>query len=131
LSEVLYLKPGEQKNFCIIDAAMNDLLRPALYGSYHGIVPVRRELTKGAMKKVDVVGPVCETSDCFAGDRLLSKRLASSDLLAVLSAGAYGFAMSSTYNTRPRGPELLVEDGKVRVLRQRETLEDLIRGESV
>jgi diaminopimelate decarboxylase len=129
LTEVLYRKERGKKDFIVVDAAMNDLMRPALYGSHHEIVPVEKPLTRGPNKKADVVGPICESSDCFANDGLLSKEIASGDLLAILSAGAYGFTMSSNYNTRPRPPEVLVHNGEFKVIRERETYDDLIRGE--
>jgi diaminopimelate decarboxylase len=109
-------------------------LRPSLYGSYHEIIPVRRSgpsSKKRVMtKKTDVVGPVCETGDCFASDRKLPTHLNQGDLVAILSAGAYGFAMAGNYNSRPRPAEVMVHDGQIRIIRERETYEDLIRGES-
>ena len=131
LTEVLYRKARGTKDFLVVDAAMNDLIRPALYGSYHEIVAVDQAQTKGPKKKTDIVGPVCESSDCFASDRPLSPKLQSGDLMAILSAGAYGFTMSSNYNTRPRPPEVLVREGKVELIRDRENYDDLIRGEHV
>jgi diaminopimelate decarboxylase len=128
LTRVTYLKCAEHKNFAIIDAAMNDLLRPALYGAWQEIVPVIPR-AEGATRTYDVVGPVCETGDFLGKDRELI--LEPGDLLAVRSAGAYGFSMSSNYNTRPRAVELLVDGDQVHVARQRETLEDLLCGESV
>ncbi len=129
LTEVLYRKERKSKDFIVVDAAMNDLMRPALYGSYHEIIPVKK--ASGKSKKADIVGPVCESSDCFGQDRKLPAQLGSGDLLAVLSAGAYGFSMAGTYNSRPRPAEVLIEGGAVRVIRKRETYEDLVRGESV
>jgi len=128
LTRVLYLKQGEIKNFVIVDAAFNDLIRPAFYDSYHGIKPVRR----GAADKLvaDVVGPICETGDFLAHDRELS-RPAAGDLLAIMSAGAYGFSMASNYNSRPRAAEVMVRGDDFAVVRQRETLDDLVRGESI
>ncbi|MBC7693390.1 MAG: diaminopimelate decarboxylase [Methylotenera sp.] len=131
VTKVLYRKQRGSKDFLVVDAAMNDLMRPALYGSYHDIQPVDQKHTKGTQKKTDIVGPVCESSDCFASDRKLSARLASGDFLAIMSAGAYGFSMSSNYNTRPRPAEILVSDGKYRVIREREKYEDLIQGEKI
>jgi diaminopimelate decarboxylase len=128
LTRVTYLKCSEHKNFAIVDAAMNDLLRPALYGAWQNIVPVAKR-TGGTTRTYDVVGPVCETGDFLGKDRELT--LEPGDLLAVRSAGAYGFSMSSNYNTRPRAVELLVDGERVHVARQRETLDDLMRGESV
>lgn len=128
LTRVTYLKCGAHKNFAIVDAAMNDLLRPALYGAWQDIVPVIPRAS-GSRRTYDVVGPVCETGDFLGKDRELI--LEPGDLLAVRSAGAYGFAMSSNYNTRPRAVELLVDGERVHVARQRETLDDLLRGERV
>lgn len=130
LTEVLYRKERKTKDFVIIDAAMNDLIRPSLYGSYHEIASVIQRQSNGPKRKVDVVGPVCESGDCFASDRLISKKINQGDLLAILSAGAYGFVMSGNYNTRPRAPEVLLKDGTFQVIRERESYEDLIRGES-
>ncbi|HUE37925.1 MAG TPA: diaminopimelate decarboxylase, partial [Candidatus Binatia bacterium] len=107
---------------------MNDLIRPSLYGSYQKIEPVKRR--GGAASVVDVVGPVCESGDFFAKDRELEP-VAAGDLLAVRSAGAYGFVMSSNYNTRPRAAEVLVDGGTYHVVRARETLADLVRGETI
>ncbi|MCM2322317.1 MAG: diaminopimelate decarboxylase [Oligoflexia bacterium] len=127
LSEVLYRKQRKEKDFLIVDAAMNDLIRPSLYGSHHEIVAVSRKT--GARKKTDVVGPVCETGDCFGSDRPLPRSLDQGDLIAILSAGAYGFAMSGNYNSRPRPPEVLVAGGNFEIIRERETYDDLVRGE--
>ena len=127
ISEVLYRKERKAKDFLIVDAAMNDLMRPALYGSHHEIVPVQRE--GGKKRKSDIVGPVCESSDCFGSDRLMPAHLGSGELLAVLSAGAYGMTMASNYNTRPRPAEVLVDGESFLVIRERESYEDLIRGE--
>lgn len=131
LTEVLYRKERKEKDFLVVDAAMNDLIRPALYESYHTIIPVHQSLSQGQKRKTDLVGPICESSDCFANDRALSSRLSAGDLLAILSVGAYGFSMSSNYNSRPRPTEVLIHQGKFHVIRQRERLEDLIRGESL
>ncbi len=121
LTEVMYLKPTPHKNFALVDAAMNDLLRPALYGASQDIVPV---IENGRDKqRWDVVGPVCETGDFLGKDRTLS--LAQGDLLAVMSAGAYGFVMASNYNTRPRSAEVMVDGGKAHLIREREALETL------
>ncbi|HSJ49119.1 MAG TPA: diaminopimelate decarboxylase, partial [Gammaproteobacteria bacterium] len=128
LTRVTYLKCSEHKNFAIVDAAMNDLLRPALYGAWQDIVPVAPR-TGGNKRTYDVVGPVCETGDFLGKDRELT--LEPGDLLAVRSAGAYGFSMSSNYNTRPRAVELLVDGEHVHVARERESLDDLMRGERV
>ncbi len=129
VTRVLYLKEGPAKRFVIVDAAMNDLIRPPLYGSYHDIRPVRRGRT-GAPRTVDVVGPVCESSDFLAQDRELPP-VEADDLLAVMSAGAYGFVMASNYNARPRAAGVLVDGERFDVVREREQLEDLIRGESL
>jgi diaminopimelate decarboxylase len=125
VTSVIFRKPRKTRDFLIVDAAMNDLMRPALYGSFHGITPVKKSLTTGALRTTDIVGPVCESSDCFASGRKLSSRIQSGDELAILSAGAYGFSMSSSYNSRPRPPEVLVEDGAFRLIRSRETHEAL------
>ena len=131
LTEVLYRKSRGAKDFIIVDAAMNDLMRPSLYGSYHDIVPVEKSQTLGAKKTADIVGPVCESSDCFASDRKFPAKVDRGDLLAILSAGAYGFTMSSNYNTRPRPTEVLIQNGTFRVIRNRESYDDLIRGEKL
>ncbi len=129
LSEVLYIKPGEQKNFCIIDAAMNDLPRPAMYQAFHAIVPVTANSKGIASATYDVVGPVCESGDWIGRDRALAVR--SGDLLAVLSAGAYCMSMASNYNTRGRAAELLVDGAKVHLIRSRETAADQMRHEKL
>ncbi len=126
VTEVLYLKPGEQKNFCIVDAAMNDLPRPALYEAFHRIVPLVQNT--GATTVYDVVGPVCESGDWLGRDRALNVQ--AGDRLAVLSAGAYCMSMASNYNTRPRAAEVLVDGAQSRVIRQRETVQDLWRTET-
>jgi diaminopimelate decarboxylase len=127
ITEVLYLKPSEQKNFCIVDAAMNDLPRPAMYQAFHGIVPVqpRATGTEGAATTYEVVGPVCESGDWLGHDRDLNVK--SGDLLAVLSAGAYCMSMASNYNTRGRPAEILVDGTAHRLIRSRETTEDQMR----
>jgi diaminopimelate decarboxylase len=128
VTRVLYTKEGGEKNFVIVDAAMNDLIRPSLYGSYQRIQPVqkrnRTEIT------VDVVGPICESGDFLAKDRKIPKA-EPGELLAVMSAGAYGFTMSSNYNSRPRVPEVMVDKDRFSIVRKREDYEDLIRGESI
>ena len=126
VTRVVYVKQTPVKTFVITDAAMNDLIRPALYGSYHDIVPVRA--TRGRKIKADIVGPVCESGDFFAEGRRLPA-LAAGDLLAVLSTGAYGMAMASNYNSRPRAAEVLVTGRRAACVRRRETLADLVRGE--
>lgn len=129
LTRVTYSKQSPKRTFLIVDAAMNDLLRPALYESYHEIVPTIQPPKNSKKAKVDVVGPVCESSDCFATNRPLPGPPKAGDLMAILSAGAYGFSMASTYNSRPRPPEVLVADGAFRLIRIREGHDDLIRGE--
>jgi diaminopimelate decarboxylase len=128
LTRVLYLKGTDEKNFVVVDGGMNDLIRPALYGSFQGIQPIMPR--DGAKIVADVVGPVCESGDFFAKDREILP-VAAGDLLAVMSAGAYGFVMASNYNTRPRPPEVMVDGDRFYVVRERETLDDLIRGESI
>lgn len=123
LTKVEFLKPGEAKNFAIIDAAMNDLMRPALYEAWHDILPVTPR--EGEATCYDIVGPVCESGDFLGQDRPLN--VAGGDLLAVMSAGAYGMAMSSNYNTRPRACEVMVDGDQVHLIRQRETVADLYR----
>jgi diaminopimelate decarboxylase len=128
VTEVQYIKETDDKNFVIVDGGMNDLIRPALYGSYQEIQPV---LQRSAEKIVaDVVGPICESGDFFAKDREI-ERPQRGDLLAVMSAGAYGFTMASNYNSHPKPPEVLVDGDEYHVIRARETMEDLIRGESI
>ena len=128
LTRVEFLKPGETKNFAIVDAAMNDLIRPALYQAWQAIIPVdTREARESAL--YDVVGPVCETSDFLGKERELA--IAEGDLLAVRSAGAYGFVMASNYNSRPRPAELMVDGDACHVVRARERLESLWEGESL
>jgi diaminopimelate decarboxylase len=127
ITEVLYLKPGEQKNFCIIDAAMNDLPRPAMYQAFHAIVPVELPAGEADEMVYDVVGPVCESGDWIGRDRALN--VAAGDQLAVMSAGAYCMSMASNYNTRGRAAELLVEGDLARLIRARESAADTFRGE--
>lgn len=126
LTRVEYLKCAEHKNFAVVDAAMNDLMRPALYNAWQEIVPVRAQPGRAA-RVYDVVGPVCETGDFLGKERELA--VEAGDLLAVRSAGAYGFSMSSNYNTRPRAAEIMVDGGQLHVVREREALSDLWRGE--
>jgi diaminopimelate decarboxylase len=126
LTRVLYVKRNRQKNFIVVDAGMNDLMRPTLYGSYHEIVPVREH--RGDKLQADVVGPLCETGDFLAQDREMPD-VEPGDLLAILAAGAYGFVLSSNYNTRPRPAEVLVNGSKAELIRPRERLEDLMAGE--
>lgn len=127
LTKLLYIKASADKNFAVVDAAMNDLARPSLYGAWQEIVPVLAH--EGEARVYDVVGPVCETGDFLGKDRELV--LESGDLLAVRSAGAYGFSMSSNYNSRPRAAEILVDQDKAYVVRERETIASLFAGESI
>lgn len=129
LTEVLYEKRGSVKTFKIIDAAMNDLIRPALYEGHHDIVPVK-EPTGDETEPVDIVGPVCESGDFFAQNRELPP-LETGDRIALLSAGAYGFVMASNYNTRPMPAEILVDGDQAHVIRRRQTYEDLVAGEVI
>jgi diaminopimelate decarboxylase len=128
LTRVLYRKKTGDKEFVVVDGAMNDLIRPALYGAHHEIIPVR-ESDRGRMR-ADVVGPVCETGDFLARDREIDEVLPG-DLLAICSAGAYGFVQASNYNARPRAAEVLVDGSEWRVVRKRESFEDLVRGEEI
>lgn len=121
LTSIEYLKPGETKNFCIVDAAMNDLMRPAMYEAYHAIVEVKAKSM--AKKTYDVVGPVCESGDWLGKDRQLA--VEPGDLLAILSTGAYGFAMSSNYNSRGRAAEVMVDADQLHLIRERETIQSL------
>lgn len=129
VTKVLYNKDGANKRFVIVDAAMNDLLRPSLYDAHHDIQPVIKN-ESSVVNTVDVVGPICESGDFLAKDRKMTQSQPG-DLLAVMSAGAYGFTMSSNYNSRPRVPEVLVKGKDIIVIRKRESYEDLIRGESI
>jgi diaminopimelate decarboxylase len=126
LTRVLYRKSNGDREFIIVDAAMNDLIRPALYQAHHEIVPLRRNQDQTII--ADVVGPVCESGDFLAHAREMPNVLPG-DLLAVCTAGAYGFVASSNYNSRPRAPEILVEGDRYRVIRKREQYDDLVRGE--
>jgi diaminopimelate decarboxylase len=127
LTRVEYLKHGSERNFAIVDAAMNDLIRPALYDAYHEVLPVVRR--DGSGKSYDIVGPVCETADFLARDRTLVVR--EGDLLAIGAAGAYGMSMSSNYNSRPRAAEVLVDGRELHLVRERETVAELMARESV
>jgi diaminopimelate decarboxylase len=129
VTKVLYNKDGANKRFVIVDAAMNDLLRPSLYDAHHDIQPVVKN-ESSVVNTVDVVGPICESGDFLAKDRKMPQSQPG-DLLAVMSAGAYGFTMASNYNSRPRVPEVLVKGKDIMVIRKRESYEDLIRGESI
>jgi diaminopimelate decarboxylase len=128
VTKVLYTKENEAKKFVIVDAGMNDLVRPSYYGSYHQILPVRQESREEIV--ADVVGPLCESSDFLAKDRKV-QRLQSGELVAVMSAGAYGFSMSTNYNSRRKVAEVLVRGSQMSIIRQRESYEDLIRGEEI
>ena len=130
LSKVLYVKKGEDRNFLIIDAAMNDLLRPALYDAFHEIEPVRKKSEKEQVEKYDVVGPICESSDTFTKSRKLSK-INQGELIVMHTAGAYGASQSSQYNTRPLIPEVLVKDNKYEVIRKRPTINDILKSENI
>lgn len=127
LTQVEYLKPGVEKNFCIVDAAMTELMRPALYEAYHGIVPVQTKAVEYVT--YDIVGPVCESGDWLGKDRSLA--VEEGDLLAILSAGAYGFVMASNYNTRPKPAEIMVDGNKAFLIRAREKMVDLFANETV
>ena len=128
LSKVEYIKQAESKNFAIVDAAMNDLIRPSLYQAWQEIVPVKQK-TEGEAKLFDVVGPICETGDFLGKERLLN--LQQGDLIAIRSAGAYGFSMSSNYNSRPRAVEILVDGAETHLIRQRESIEQLFENEQL
>ncbi|MGO9519836.1 MAG: diaminopimelate decarboxylase [Candidatus Korobacteraceae bacterium] len=128
LTRVVYRKDNDGKQFVVVDAAMNDLLRPSLYGAYHQIVPVVLNNENQTTEVVDVVGPICETGDFFARDREIRK-LNEGDLLAILDAGAYGMTLASNYNTRPRPAEVLVEGSRSRLIRKRESVQDLLAPE--
>ena len=127
LTKVEYVKKGSRKNFAIIDAAMNDLMRPSLYNAYHDIINTSQSSESSA--QFDVVGPVCETGDFIGKDRMLS--LEEGNVLAVVDVGAYGMSMSSNYNSRVRPVELLIDEDKIIEIRKRENFNDLIRGESI
>jgi diaminopimelate decarboxylase len=126
VTRVLYVKRHQRKNFVVVDAGMNDLMRPTLYGSFHEIVPARG----GTVERLqaDIVGPLCESGDFLARDRDMPD-VQPGDLLAVLTVGAYGFVLSSNYNTRPRPAEVLVHGAESELIRARETVEDLMAGE--
>ena len=128
VTKVLYRKSGKTKEFVIVDAGMNDLMRPALYEAYHSIEPVIKN-DDGSIV-ADVVGPICESSDFLALDRQIAS-VKKGDLLAVMSAGAYGFTMSSNYCSRPKAAEVMVKDGQFDVIRTRQSYDDLIDGESI
>lgn len=127
VARVIEVKRTVRKSFAIVDAAMNDLIRPALYGAHHTVLPVQER--PGERELMDVVGPVCESGDFLARDRALAP-LEPGDLIVVRDAGAYGFSMASNYNSRPRPAEVLIENGQARVIRRRETIDDLLSGET-
>ena len=129
LTKVLYIKANALKNFVIVDAGMNDLIRPSLYGAFHEIIPVKNSSNTGNVVS-DVVGPICESGDFFAKDRKMPA-VEPEDVLAIRSAGAYGFTMSSQYNSRPKATEVMVKGNQYHIVRKRETYEDLIRGEKI
>ncbi len=128
VTQVLYTKTAHEKDFIIVDAAMNDLIRPSLYGSYHGIQPVK--LGRRQKVRADIVGPICETGDFFARDREV-EAYEPGELMAIMSSGAYGFSMASNYNSRPRVAEVMVKGDQHHVIRARESYEDLVRGELI
>jgi diaminopimelate decarboxylase len=129
VTSVIYNKKGRSKNFLIVDAGMNDLIRPALYGSFHKIIPVNMKKSE-KLYQCDVVGPICESADFMGKDRNLPD-LGPGELLAVRSTGAYGMAMASNYNSRPRAAEVMVDGRKHTLIRKRETYEDLIENEEI
>jgi diaminopimelate decarboxylase len=133
VTEVLFRKHTSEKHFLIVDAAMNDLMRPTLYEAYHSVLRVNRpnESDPSTGVEADLVGPICETGDYLARGRLMDPDIKSGELLAVMSSGAYGFSMSSNYNSRPRAAEVLVDGDRFFVVRDRETYEDLVRGERI
>jgi diaminopimelate decarboxylase len=129
LTRVEYLKRGQGKNFLIVDAAMNDLVRPAMYDSFHEVVPLRRDTTRRALV-ADVVGPICESTDCFAKDRQIQE-VGEGEYLALMSAGAYGHVMASRYNARPIPAEVLVKGSAFEQVTARETFEQQIANEKI
>ena len=129
LSRVEYLKRGAAKNFLVIDAAMNDLVRPAMYEAYHEIVPLKRDTTRPALR-ADIVGPICESGDCFAKDRTL-QAVGEGELIAFMSAGAYGYTMSSRYNSRGQAAEVLVSGSRFELVNVRESFETMVAGEKI
>ncbi|HQH12938.1 MAG TPA: diaminopimelate decarboxylase, partial [Candidatus Sumerlaeota bacterium] len=127
ITRITYIKVGDQKQFAIVDAGMNDLIRPSLYKAYHRIVPIREPKRRKKIE-MDVVGPICESGDFFAKDRPLPS-VEQGDLLALMDAGAYGFVMASNYNTRLRPAEVLVKGAEFHIIKKRETYDDLFKGE--
>ena len=130
VSQVIYIKDGEDRDFLIIDAAMNDLIRPAMYGSHHDIIPVIEAEAGAEQRPFDIVGPICESGDTFAKSRNLPP-LAEGALIALRSAGAYGAVMSSEYNSRPLVPEVLVKDDHFAVIRARPTFDEMISRDTI
>ncbi|MDA1001337.1 MAG: diaminopimelate decarboxylase, partial [bacterium] len=130
VARVLYGKENDEKRFVIIDAGMNDLIRPSLYQAYQEVMPVAEEAAGRPRRLTDLVGPICESGDYLAKDRELPE-YRRGDLVAIMSSGAYGFAMASNYNSRPRPPEVLVREDEYFIIRERETYADLIRGEHI
>jgi diaminopimelate decarboxylase len=128
VTRVIYIKEGTEKTFVTVDAAMNDLIRPSLYGSFQAIQPIVKK--PGEEIVADIVGPICESGDFLAKERTIPP-VKPNDLLAVMSAGAYGFTMSSNYNSRPRVPEIMVKGAQFSIIRERERYEDLMRGEHI
>jgi len=128
VTRVLYNKRNRNKHFAVVDAAMNDLLRPSLYGALHEIVPVAHSGDSSQPIQMDVVGPICESGDFLARDTVLPV-VESGSYLCILDAGAYGMVLASNYNTRPRAAEVLVEGSRVRIIRRRETIKDLLQHE--
>jgi diaminopimelate decarboxylase len=129
LARVEHLERGAGKNFLIVDAAMNDLVRPAMYESYHEMVPLHRDSSRRALT-ADVVGPICESGDCFAKDRALQE-VGEGELIAFMSAGAYGYAMASRYNTRGTAAEVLVQGSAFELINARESFEQIVAGEKI
>jgi len=129
LTRVEYLKRGQGKNFLVVDAAMNDLVRPAMYDAYHEVVPLQRDTTRRALV-ADIVGPICESGDCFAQDRQLQE-VGEGEYVAIMSAGAYGRVMASRYNTRPMAAEVMVKGSAFELVTARETFEQQIAGEKL
>jgi diaminopimelate decarboxylase len=129
VTRVLYVKETDVKRFVVVDGAMNDLIRPVLYEAYHEILPVEQR-AQASLQTADVVGPVCESGDFFAREREVPE-LQAGELLSIMSAGAYGFVMASNYNSRPRAPEVIVDGARFHVVRERESFDDLVRGERI
>ena len=130
VSEVIYIKEGEDRSFMIIDAAMNDLIRPSMYGAHHDIIPVVEPVAGVEQAKYDIVGPICESGDTFAKQRVMPP-VGAGDLVAFRSAGAYGAVMASEYNSRPLIPEVLVHEDQFAVIRERPTFEEMINRDTI